>query len=281
LDFPTHSASIGSDAARRRHSTETFIDEGVELTTEKRNRVALVTGAGQGIGRGIALRLARDGFDIAVNDIPAAADNAQSVAKEVRALGRRATVALADVTDPAQIGAAVARTVADLGPLGVTVANAGIARVEQLIDVPVELWDRTFAINVRGVFLTFQAAARQYMEQGDGGKLIAAASQVAHRAAGGFAAYSSSKFAVRGLVQAAAQEWAPHRITVNAYAPGVVDTALWDGDKDLQAQIVPSIPLGRLQTPDDVAALVSFLASPDSDYMTGQTVISDGGMVFA
>jgi meso-butanediol dehydrogenase/(S,S)-butanediol dehydrogenase/diacetyl reductase len=243
--------------------------------------VALVTGAGQGIGRGIALRLAQDGFDVAVNDIPSAEGRAGAVADEIRSMGLKATVALADVTDVEQLQDAVDHAVEALGPLTVVVANAGIARVEDLLDVSPTAWDQMFAINVRGVFLTYQAAARQFIKQGSGGKVIGAASQVAHRAAGGFAAYSASKFAVRGLTQAAAQEWAQHGITVNAYAPGVVDTPLWDSAKEVQSSILPSIPLGRLQTPDDVGALVSFLASSNSDYMTGQTIIADGGMIFS
>lgn len=248
---------------------------------EMKNRIALVTGAGQGIGRGIALRLASDGFDVAINDIPQSAEKAEAVAEEIRGLGRRATVVLADVTDQDQINAAVASAAEELGGLNVTVANAGIARVDSLLDLSSEAWDRMFTINVRGVFLTYQAAARQYIKTGTGGKILGAASQVAYRAAGGFAAYSASKFAVRGLTQAAAQEWAPHGITVNAYAPGVVDTAIWDTAKEIQTSLIGSIPLGRLQTPKDVGALVSFLASSDSDYMTGQTLISDGGMIFS
>jgi meso-butanediol dehydrogenase/(S,S)-butanediol dehydrogenase/diacetyl reductase len=249
--------------------------------SQARTRVALVTGAGQGIGRAIALRLAEDGFDVAINDIAPSSAKAEAVAEEIRKLGRKAAVAIADVTVAEQIGSAVEATVAALGPLNVTVANAGIARVESLIDLSADAWDRMFAVNVRGLFLTYQAAARQYIKQGTGGKIIGAASQVAHRAAGGFASYSSSKFAVRGLTQAAAQEWAQHGITVNAYAPGVVDTALWDTAKDIQTSLIANIPLGRLQTPGDVGALVSFLASSNADYMTGQTIISDGGMVFS
>ncbi|WP_413711807.1 SDR family oxidoreductase [Rhizobium sp. Rhizsp82] len=249
--------------------------------SETQNRVALVTGAGQGIGRAIALQLASDGFDVAINDIAKSAEKAEAVANEVRALGRKSTVVLADVTVAEQVSKAFDDAFVQLGNLTVVVANAGIARVESLLDLSPEAWDRMFEINVRGVFLTYQAAARQFIKQGTGGKIIGAASQVAHRAAGGFAAYSSSKFAVRGLTQAAAQEWAAHGITVNAYAPGVVDTALWDTAKDIQTSLVASIPLGRLQTPKDVGETVSFLASSKSDFMTGQTIISDGGMVFA
>jgi meso-butanediol dehydrogenase/(S,S)-butanediol dehydrogenase/diacetyl reductase len=243
--------------------------------------VALVTGAGQGIGRAVALRLANDGFDVAVNDLPVAQANATAVAEEVRAIGRRAAVVPADVTDAEAVAAMVQRAVDALGPLRVTVANAGIARVEKLLDVSGQEWDQMFAINVRGMFLTYQAAARQYIKQGTPGKIVGAASSVAHRAAGNFAAYSASKFAVRGLTQAAAQEWVAHKITVNAYAPGIVDTQLWDTAKALKDALVANIPLGRVQTSADVAALVSFLASEDSDYMTGQTIIADGGTVFA
>jgi meso-butanediol dehydrogenase/(S,S)-butanediol dehydrogenase/diacetyl reductase len=243
--------------------------------------VALITGAGQGIGRGIALRLAQDGFDVAINDIPAAKAKAEAVAEEIRVLGRQAAVVTADVTEADEVTAMVQQTVRELGTLRVTVANAGIARLETLLDVTVEDWDRIFAVNVRGVFLTYRAAARQYMMQGTPGKIIGAASQTAHRAAGNFAAYSASKFAVRGLTQAAAQEWAAQKITVNAYAPGIVDTNLWDTAKGVQEALLATIPLGRVETPADVAALVSFLASENSDYMTGQTIIADGGMVFS
>ena len=244
-------------------------------------RVALVTGAGQGIGRGIAVRLARDGFDVAVNDIAGGADNAEAVAAEIRALGRRATVALADVTSAHEVAAMVEHAVGELGRLDVAVANAGIARLESLLDSTAETWDQTFAVNTRGVFLTWQAAARHLIAAGHGGKLIAAASQAAHRAFAPLAAYSASKFAVRGLVQVAAQEFAPHGITANAYAPGIVDTQLWKDGRGLFNALAAKIPLGRTQHPEDVAGLVAFLASPAADSMTGQTVIMDGGIVFS
>jgi meso-butanediol dehydrogenase/(S,S)-butanediol dehydrogenase/diacetyl reductase len=245
------------------------------------SRVALVTGAGQGIGRAISLRLARDGFGVAISDIPRAEDTATAVRREIEALGRQATVVLADVTDAAQVSAMVAATVANLGRLDVTVANAGIAKIESLLDTTPESWDHMFAINVRGVFLTWQAAARQYIAQGSGGKLIGAASQVAYRAAGALPAYSASKWAVRGLTQAAAQELAQYGITVNSYAPGVVNTPLWKDTPEVFQALVQTIPLGRAQEPSDVADLVSFFASSASDYMTGQTVIMDGGMIFS
>lgn len=244
-------------------------------------RVALVTGGGQGIGRAIALRLARDGFDVAISDLPRAAETAESVKAEIEALGRRATVVPADVTDASDVAAMVDRAVADLGRLDVTVANAGIARIESILETTAESWDLTFAINTRGVFLTWQAAAKQYIAQGHGGKLVAAASQAAYRSSAALPAYSASKWAVRGLTQAAAQEFAPYGITANSYAPGIVNTPLWKDVPEVFEALVQSIPLGRAQEPTDVADLVSFFASTTSDYMTGQTVIMDGGMIFS
>lgn len=243
-------------------------------------RVALVTGSGQGIGRGLALRLAEDGLDVAINDIERSKDKAEAVAEEVRALGRKATVVTADVTDAAQVGEMVAKTVRDLGRIDVAIANAGIARMEDLLEVTPEAWDQMFAVNVRGVFLTWQAAARAFIAQGSGGKLIAAASNAAHRAADFLPSYSASKFAVRGLTQVAAMQWAKHGITANSYAPGIVNTPLWAGSEAAFAAAAAGIPLGRHQEPADVAALVSYLASKDSDYMTGQTVLIDGGLTY-
>ncbi len=244
-------------------------------------RVALVTGGSQGIGRAIALRLADDGFDVAINDLPAAFENANTVVAEIKVRGRRAVVALGDVTDPDQVGAAVATAVHELGRLDVAVANAGIARIENLLDLTADSWDQTFAINTKGVFLIWQAAARQMIAEGHGGKLIAAASQAAYRATDALPAYSASKWAVRGLTQAAALSLAPYGITANAYAPGVVDTPLWKDHREIFDALISTIPLGRAQEPGDVAELVSFFASPKSNYMTGQTVIMDGGMIFS
>ncbi|SDZ55579.1 SDR family oxidoreductase [Herbiconiux ginsengi] len=241
-------------------------------------RVALVTGAGQGIGRGIALRLAVDGFDVAVNDIHRSNDKAEAVADEIRGLGRRAIAVTADVSNPDDVATMVATTVSALGRLDVAVANAGIAQAQALLETTADEWDLMFAINVRGVFLTWQAAARQFISQRGGGKLIAAGSNASHRAASFLPAYSASKFAVRGLTQVAAMQWAEYGITANAYAPGVVNTPLWAGDPEGFAREAAKIPLGRAQEPEDVAALVSYFASPDSNYMTGQTVIMDGGL---
>jgi meso-butanediol dehydrogenase / (S,S)-butanediol dehydrogenase / diacetyl reductase len=187
----------------------------------------------------------------------------------------------------------VAGVAREHGSLDVMVANAGIAQVAPLLDVTPGDFDRMTAVNLRGVFLSYTAAARQMIAQGHGGKIIGAASIAAHKGFAMLGHYSATKFAVRGLTQAAAQEWALHGITVNAYCPGIVGTKMWDyiderlaEAQGLQkgeaiAQFAKLIALGRVETPEDVAAFVSYLASPDADYMTGQSVLIDGGMLFA
>ena len=204
-----------------------------------------------------------------------------------------ATVIDADVSDPVQVDAMVARTAGELGRLDVMVANAGIAQVAPLLDITPADFDRLMAINLRGVFLSYTAAARQMIAQGHGGKIIGAASIAAHKGFAMLGHYSASKWAVRGLTQAAAQEWAEHGITVNAYCPGIVGTAMWDyideklaeagglAKGEALAQFSQLITLGRVETPEDVASFVSYLAGPDSDYMTGQSVMIDGGVLFA
>lgn len=256
-------------------------------------RVALVTGAARGIGRAIALRLAADGLDVAVADLPVMAYETKGVAEEARALGARSSAITVDVSDVGQVDAMVEATVADLGQLDVMVANAGVAHVAPLLDVTPEEFDALMAVNVRGVFLCYTAAARQMVAQGGGGKIIGAASGAAHRGAAMLGPYSSSKFAVRGLTQAAAQEWSPLGITVNAYAPGIVRGPMWDyidecfggrtglAKGEAMAKRAERISIGRVETPEDVAGFVSYLASADADYMTGQTVLIDGGLNFA
>lgn len=258
------------------------------------SRVALVTGTARGIGRGIALRLAADGLDVAVNDLETMKGELEEVADEIQNSGVRSLAVTADVSEKDEVDGMVESVANELGGLDVMVANAGVAQVKSVLDVSPEDFDRMMAVNVRGVMLCYQAAARRMISQGRGGKIIGAASIAAHKGFGLLGHYSASKFAVRGLTQAAAQEWAEHGITVNAYCPGIVDTAMWElideGIGGLQGlekgeamqQFVDAlIALGRVQTPEDVASFVSYLASKDSDYMTGQSVMIDGGIIFS
>lgn len=257
------------------------------------SRVALVTGAARGIGRGIALRLASDGLDVAVNDIEANAEQLEEVAGEIRAASVGTKTITADVSDAESVEKMVGGVVGELGKLDVMVANAGIAQVEPLLDLTPEDWDRMMAVNLRGIFLCYQAAARQMIEQGRGGKIIGAASIVAYRPFPLLGHYSASKWGVRGLTQAAAMEWAQYGITVNAYCPGIVGTAMWDLIDEKLAEhegmqkgeaiekYSDLIHLGRVSVPEDVAHYVSYLASGGSDYMTGQSVMIDGGIQFS
>ena len=253
-------------------------------------KIALVTGAGQGIGRGIALRLAREGADLCLVDLKA--DKLADVVREVEALGVKATTATADVSNRDAVFAAVDHAVSALGGLDVIVNNAGIAQVKPLDDVRPEDVDPIFRINVDGVLWGMQAAARQFRAQGRKGKIVNACSIAGHDGFALLGVYSATKFAIRALTQAAAKEYASAGITVNAYCPGIVGTDMWVEIDQRFADItgapvgatykkyVEGIALGRPETPDDVAALVAFLASDDSDYITGQSILTDGGMVY-
>lgn len=255
-------------------------------------KVALVSGAGQGIGRGIALQLAKDGFDVAVADLTFQEEKARGVVAEIEALGRRAIFVAADVSKKEDVVAAVDAAATQLGRFDVIVNNAGIAQVKPILDVTAEELDKIFSINVNSVVFGIQAAADKFIELGVKGKIISAASIASIKGFPILGAYSASKFAVRGLTQVAAQELAPKGITVNAYAPGIVGTGMWDLIDEKLSEIngkprgqnlkenVESIALGRIETPEDVANVVSFLASEKADYVTGQVLLVDGGMLY-
>jgi meso-butanediol dehydrogenase/(S,S)-butanediol dehydrogenase/diacetyl reductase len=255
-----------------------------------KGKVALVTGAGQGICRAIALRLARDGADIAVVDVNDA--KTKAVAEEVTKLGRKATTYKADVTRREEVFAAVDHAEKTLGGFDIMVNNAGIAQVQPLLDVTPEEAERILKVNVEGVLWGIQAAAKKLKSRKRKGKIISASSIAGHDGFGMLGVYSATKFAVRALTQAAARELASDGITVNAYAPGIVGTDMWVEIDRRFAEItgtpvgetykkyVEGIALGRAETPEDVAGLVSFLAGPDADYMTGQTPLIDGGIVY-
>jgi meso-butanediol dehydrogenase/(S,S)-butanediol dehydrogenase/diacetyl reductase len=253
--------------------------------------VAIVTGSSGGIGRGIALRLADDGFDVVVNDTAPKKDAIDKVVEEIKAKGKSAHGIAADVSSKEQVEALVAGAVDKFGALDVMVANAGILEVTPLLELSVDQWDRSMAINLRGVFLCFQISALQMIKQGGGGKLIAACSISGYRPSGRAPAYCSSKWGVRGLTQTAALELGQHGITVNSYCPGSVKTDMsmvYAGRlaKERGASNVEDVyknsshrtnAIGKELFPENIAGLVSFLAGPDSSHMTGQSIICDGG----
>jgi meso-butanediol dehydrogenase/(S,S)-butanediol dehydrogenase/diacetyl reductase len=253
-------------------------------------KVALITGAGQGIGRAIALRLAHDGAAIAIVDVKE--DGMKAVAEEVRKVGRPATFFKADVTRREDMFAAVDHAEKELGGFDIMVNNAGIASIQPLLDVRPGEIEKILQVNVQGVLWGIQAAAEKFKQRKQKGKIINASSIAGHEGFPLLGVYSATKFAVRALTQAAAKELASDGITVNAYCPGVVGTDMWVEIDRRMAEItgapigesfknfVGGIALGRAQTPEDVAAFVSYLAGPDSDYMTGQAPMIDGGLVY-
>lgn len=249
---------------------------------------ALVTGAGTGIGRAIAERLVRDGFKVWVTDLK------EEWAQEVgEALGMPHLKV--DVTRRTDLEQARERVYAEDGRLDLLVANAGVSTMNPFLDLTEEEWDFNFAVNAKGTFLTLQTFARAMVAQppmpgrGVRGKLVAIASMAARQAAPLLAHYSASKFAVLGLVQAAAKELAPYRITVNAVNPGFVRTSMQEREVAWEARLrgltpeevvqdyLRQTPLGRLEAPEDVAGVVSFLAGPDADFVTGEAVEVNGG----
>ncbi len=268
-------------------------------------KVALVTGAGgkNGIGRAIATRLAKEGADVAVNDItehPYAADQTDwqglpDVVHEIEALGRRAISVVADVSDAKQVGEMVDKTVAHFGKIDILVNNAGTKADKDrvlVIDLAEADWDRVQRVNVKGVFLCSQAVARHLIAQGTGGKIINISSVTGKQGSARYAAYSASKFAVIGFTQSLAHELAPYGINVNAICPSLVDTervghlaaALMPKDLSPEEQRAEfarrnaaSVPLGRLAEGTDVAKMAAFLASDEAAYLTGLAVTVAGG----
>ena len=268
-------------------------------------KVALVTGAGgrNGIGRAIALRLAEEGADVAVNDIverPYAADDTEwgglpDVVREIVAMNRRAISVVADVSEAHQVEKMVEKTVTHFGRIDILVNNAGTKAGKDrvpVVDLAEEDWDRVQRVNVKGVFLCCRAVARHLIAQGTGGKIINLSSLRGKQGAASYAAYSASKFAVIGLTQSLAHELAPHRINVNALCPSLVDTervahlasAFMSQDLSTDEQRAEyvrqseqSVPLGRLAEGADVAKMAAFLASEEAAYLTGVSIPVAGG----
>jgi meso-butanediol dehydrogenase / (S,S)-butanediol dehydrogenase / diacetyl reductase len=257
------------------------------LSGSVQGKSVIVTGAGRGIGAEIARDLARSGAKVCVADLNEAA--AQSIAKSI---GSSAIAVKVDVASRDSTKSMIAATVKAFGRLDVMFNNAGISQACNFMDVTEDDWHRIMDVNGLGVLIGTQEAARQMKAQGTGGKIINTASIAAKQGYPLFAHYCASKFAVAALTQAAARALAADKITVNAFAPGVVRTELWEQlDREFidigvtqkadQAinEFSQSILMGRYSKPEDITGVTTFLASTASDYMTGQTVMIDGGMV--
>lgn len=263
-------------------------------------KVAIVTGSGQGIGRGVAHRFAQEGAHVVIAEYNAA--NAESVAAECAAYGPEALAYPIDIGDEHQIEKMVADVVARFGHIDVLVNNAGVNKTTSMFDLTPEAWDRVHRVNLRGLFFALQTVAKQMVAQipdsvKEAGKAdqsygkIVNFSSIAGRSGRPYATdYSAAKWGVISVTQSAALFLAPYNINVNAVCPGVVPTPMWDDIDKTQAErfglkpgewiknTVDKVPLKRAATSDDLAAAVSFLASDDADYITGQTLNVDGGI---
>lgn len=253
-------------------------------------KIALVTGAGRGIGKAIALHLARDGADVVVADIDE--NTAEQTSIDIRELGRNSTALKVDLGDQDDMEGMITDAASGMGGIDILVNNAGITWHRDFLDITPDDWDRIHRVNAKGVFFCMQRVAREMVEQGRGGRII----NIASIAGKGFkstsnAAYAASKGAVISMTFIAAHELGPHGINVNAICPGVTRTAMMAGiiegrsadtglsHEEVEAQLAEGIPIGRLTEVEDVAAMAAFLAGPGGRTLTGQTYNIDGGLI--
>jgi 3-oxoacyl-[acyl-carrier protein] reductase len=241
------------------------------------DQIAVVTGAGRGIGRAIALGFAAAGADIVC--VSRTAQNAENVAQEVRALGRKAWAYAVDVGDAAAVAAAAEKILAQTAEVDILVNNAGVTRDGLLMRLSEEDWDTVLDTNLKGAFLFTKALSRSFLKQRSG-RIINISSVIGLIGNAGQCNYAASKAALLGLTKAAAREFASRGVTVNALAPGFIETDMTASlPAELKAEMLKRIPLNRLGRPEDVAEGALFLAGPGARYITGQVLAIDGGMV--
>lgn len=242
------------------------------------NKNVLVTGASRGIGKSIALELASKGANVAIN-YAGSEDRAQAVVEEIQKLGVKSFKVQADVSKEADVKAMVKAVIEQFDSLDILVNNAGVTKDNLLMRMKEEEFDQVIDINLKGVFLCTKAVTRHMMKQRSG-KIINVASIVGVSGNPGQANYVAAKAGVIGMTKSVAQELASRNILVNAVAPGFISTDMTDAlTQEQQDAILSKIPLAKLGTPEDVANVVRFLASDDANYLTGQTIHIDGGMV--
>ena len=241
------------------------------------NQIAVVTGAGRGIGRAIALKFAAEGADVVC--VSRTQENSEKVAAEIRALGRKAWAYGIDVADASAVNAAAEKILAECGRVDILVNNAGVTRDGLLMRMSDEDWDTVLNTNLKGAFLLTKALIRAFIKQRSG-RIINVASVSGLVGNPGQANYAASKAGLIGFTQSVARELATRHITVNALAPGFIDTDITSGlSAEWKAEILKKIPMNSFGQPEDIANAALFLASPGARYITGQVLTVDGGMV--
>ena len=248
-----------------------------------KGKTALVTGAGRGIGRAIALALARDGAQVAVLDV--VKENAEAVRREIEALGVKGLTLVVDLRKRAEVERAIAELIAQWGQLDIVVNNAGWDRMQPFLESEEDTWDKIIGINFKGTLYVLKAALPPMVQRGAGGRVITIASDAGRVGSSNEAVYAGTKGALIAFSKTIAREVARHGITVNVVCPGITETALLQGMREespKNARVIEAIgraiPLGRTGQPEDIAAAVAFLASPEANYITGQTLSVSGGL---
>jgi 3-oxoacyl-[acyl-carrier protein] reductase len=248
-----------------------------DFMSQLANQVAVVTGAGRGIGRAIALKFAAEGADVVC--ISRTAENSDKVAQEVRATGRNAWGLAVDVASGEAVAAAAGKILAEAGKVDVLVNNAGVTRDGLLMRMSESDWDTVLATNLKGAFLMTKAFTRSFLKQRSG-RIINIASVIGLIGNAGQANYAASKAGLIGFTKSVARELASRGITANVIAPGFVETDMTSGlNEQLRAEVLKTIPLGQFGQPEDIAAAALYLAGPAGRFVTGQVLTVDGGMV--
>jgi len=245
------------------------------------NKVAIVTGSSLGIGRAIAVAFGREGASVAIN-YRSHPDEGDQAVQEIEKAGGKAISVKADVSEPEEVKGLIQKTVQEFGRLDVMVNNAGIEQKFPFLETPLDIWEKVISVNLTGVWIGCQEAARQMVSQGDGGRIINVSSVHEDLPMPTNSPYCAAKGGLRMLMRTIAVELAPHSITVNNIAPGAVETPInrnLDEHPGQRQVLLSEIPLGRIGQPEEIASLAVYLASDASSYSTGSTFVVDGGMM--